>query len=45
MTAFITQIINIHLNAHNILTKKQKGYREDMKGCKEQLIIDLAILR
>nr|CAI5860125.1 unnamed protein product [Callosobruchus analis] len=44
ITATICRRIEQHLTQNNILTEEQKGCRKKSKGCKEQLIIDSAIM-
>lgn len=45
LTATISEKIYNHLLQYNILTNEQKGCRKGSMGCKEQLIIDEAVMQ
>lgn len=45
ITSCISQRINKHSETHNILAEEQKECRAKHMGCKEQLIIDSAVLK
>lgn len=43
ITSCITQKVNEHCEANNIIATQQKGCRKGSKGCKEQLTIDSVV--
>lgn len=45
ITGCISQLIDKHLESHNILAEQQKGCKQNSQGCKEQLTIDAIVMK
>lgn len=44
LTSILTDKISDHLDTNNIIAEEQKGSKRNSRGCKEQIIIDSAIV-